>query len=349
MEIIRLRTGSVIYGKLPPGCRLCQKGLKSVIFLTGLCPRNCFYCPLSVDRRNKDVFFINENKVKLSMPFSKLEKILFQEIMLSASLGASLTGGDPLVKPDRTYRIIRALKEKFGKNFHIHLYTSGIIFLKSRNIAEKLVESGLDELRLHSPINLLEKIIEIVKDYDTDKLSIGLEYPSIPNGQKYLQKLVKIAQKHELEFINLNELEFTETNAYALMSRGYIMAPDYRTAQGSMKTAINTINWAKENGYTVTIHYCPVEVKDTYQTGLRHYRKSSLSALEYNTVTDDGTLIEILYEEIDQEYINIALNYPPQKLPIFLEDIVKKGKYIEKTPTKPPIILEEEKITNDKQ
>lgn len=345
METIQLETGSVVYGELPLGCRLCQKGLKSVIFLTGLCPRNCFYCPLSTDRKNKDVLFINESRVQLKTPFSRLEETLFQEIMLSASLGASLTGGDPLVKPNRTFRIIKALKERFGRGFHVHLYTSGIVFLKSRGIVGRLVESGLDELRIHAPTDILEKIVRIIKDYDTDKLSVGLEYPSLPNGQRYLQKLVRIAQKHELGFINLNELEFTETNAYALMSRGYTMSPDYKTARDSMRAAIDTIKWAKERGYTVTIHFCPVQVKDIYQTGLRHYRKSVLSALEHNTVTDDGTLMEIHYKEIAQEYIDIAQNYPPQKLPIFLENIVRNGKYIEKTPTKQPIILEEEEIT----
>jgi pyruvate formate-lyase activating enzyme-like uncharacterized protein len=50
-------------GEISKGCRLCVKGRKLVVFVTGVCSRNCYYCPLSEEKKNKDVIFANERPV----------------------------------------------------------------------------------------------------------------------------------------------------------------------------------------------------------------------------------------------------------------------------------------------
>ncbi|HDN75817.1 MAG TPA: 4Fe-4S cluster-binding domain-containing protein, partial [Acidilobales archaeon] len=103
-------------GELAVGCKLCKEGLKSTLFLTGLCPERCFYCPISFERRGKDVTFINEVLVK------DLSDVII-EVIASRSRGIGITGGEPLVRFNKLVKVIKELKEFFGDEFHIHLYT----------------------------------------------------------------------------------------------------------------------------------------------------------------------------------------------------------------------------------
>src|SRR5512139_3746581 len=92
---------------LPEGCRLCYKGAKMVLFVTGICGKKCFYCPVSEARREKDVVFANERRVE------KDEDIIEEALSMDA-LGTGITGGEPLLRLDRVVHYIRILKNRFG-------------------------------------------------------------------------------------------------------------------------------------------------------------------------------------------------------------------------------------------
>ncbi|MBW2971827.1 4Fe-4S cluster-binding domain-containing protein, partial [Candidatus Woesearchaeota archaeon] len=104
-------------GTLTTGCQHCVRGEKLVLFVTGLCPRHCSYCPISDLKHQHDVTYANE------WPTADIKDII-EEATLTDAKGAGFTGGDPLVKLARTAAFIKALKRRFGKKFHIHLYTS---------------------------------------------------------------------------------------------------------------------------------------------------------------------------------------------------------------------------------
>src|SRR3989338_2113050 len=93
-------------GKLAEGCVLCAQGKKLVLFVTGVCPRKCFYCPLSEKKMNKDVIFANEIETK------DIKEII-QEAKDNLAEGVGITGGDPLSKLDRTLEYIIAFKKEF--------------------------------------------------------------------------------------------------------------------------------------------------------------------------------------------------------------------------------------------
>ena len=45
---------------LSPACKMCARGTKMVVLVTGLCSAQCFYCPLSKRKIGKDRIFANE-------------------------------------------------------------------------------------------------------------------------------------------------------------------------------------------------------------------------------------------------------------------------------------------------
>ncbi len=275
--IERYPSGNVVYGTLPKGCELCLRGRKAILFITGLCTVGCFYCPISLERR-RDVVLINERRAR---NFGDL----VDEIIKSGATGVGITGGDPLLKFSRTLNVIRYLKREFGKCLHIHIYLPTPT-VKSYHLSS-LVDAEVDEIRLH-PINL-----ETPPDvrWVSDDISIGLEVPVFPDREGALRGLMLECPDRGFKFINLNELEFSETNSRELIRRGYRMSSDYVTVMGSAELGLKMVNWATRKRLQLTVHFCPRRSKDVYQTGLRMYRRGIICARAYEVVTDCGTLL----------------------------------------------------------
>ncbi|MGC9514943.1 radical SAM protein, partial [Methanocrinis sp.] len=126
---------------LSPGCRICRQGASLVLFVTGVCERDCFYCPLSEERRGKDVVYANERR-------AGSDSEIIEEAHAIGALGTGITGGEPLLKMEFVLRSIRSLKREFGEDHHIHLYTGA---RPGPSSLRALAEAGLDEIRFHPP------------------------------------------------------------------------------------------------------------------------------------------------------------------------------------------------------
>ncbi|MHA2375973.1 MAG: radical SAM protein [Candidatus Thorarchaeota archaeon] len=139
-----IRGDSLIVGDLPSGCALCGKGSKMVLFVTGLCDSSCYYCPLSSEKSGQDVVFADE------MPVNELDDILYEARAIGAE-GAGMSGGDPLCTLEKTLDYISSMKSTYGKDFHIHLYTSQSD--AREQVIQQLLDVGLDEIRFHPQAN----------------------------------------------------------------------------------------------------------------------------------------------------------------------------------------------------
>ncbi|MCD6467898.1 MAG: radical SAM protein [Thermoplasmata archaeon] len=283
--------GSRYTEPLSPGCRLCAEGAKMVLLVTGRCSAHCFYCPLSKKKLGKDVVYANEWQLDNEDDIDKL----FKEAKYIEAKGAGVTGGDPLIVWGRTKRYISLLKKRFGEDFHIHLYTSGV---KGSEHIPDLASAGLDEIRFHPPPQFwsnmdsspTKKPVQIALAEDVD---VAIEIPAIPNMDAEILSLIRWADEHGLKWVNLNELEFSETNCDELLKRGFDVKNDISAAaKGSEETAYHVVDEAARNDPEVGVHYCSSSFKDGVQLRNRIMRRARNVAKPFEVVSDDGTLLK---------------------------------------------------------
>ncbi|MDI6916926.1 MAG: radical SAM protein [Thermoplasmatales archaeon] len=283
--MISLQKGSKLIGRLPKGCRYCEKGAKLVLLVTGLCSRRCFYCPLSIRKRGKDIVFADEKNVK---NYSEVT----DEAGLIDALGSGITGGDPMFVPEKTLRYIKLLKENFGESHHIHLYTAGNFEKKWIN---KLDDANLDEIRFHPPVYSWDKMKntlceKLIKESLKTKMDVGVEIPAIPGCENKMMSLAKHLDSLGVDFMNLNELEYSETNCDALNRMGFTVKNDISSAvKGSEENAISVM---KNLDVDMSLHYCSSSFKDAVQLRNRIMRRAKNVAKKYDIVTKDGTLLK---------------------------------------------------------
>ncbi|MEM1577423.1 MAG: radical SAM protein [Candidatus Pacearchaeota archaeon] len=307
-----------IYNYLPKGCKLCLKGAKMVLFITGKCNLNCWYCPISEERKGKDLIYANERPVK------NLKDVLKEAKEMNA-LGASITGGEPLLKLNRTIFYIKFLKRKFGKNFHIHLYTYGNL-INDKSLA-LLNKCGLDELRFH---NFLPKKITIALNYN---MNIGIEMPCIPwpNKEKYkaevekLKEIVDFCSENNI-FLNLNEFEFSETNWEKMKKFGFERIGYSYAVKNSRKLAMKIANYAEKK--KVKFNFCSVKTKFMLQLVERLKRRASIIKKPWQKINRYGYLV---YAEIecDKKFAKRFGLYYNKKLKV-AETSIEKAKELRK-------------------
>ena len=276
----RYEYGSSSNCPLPEGCRHCVNGSKMVLLITGRCGTDCFYCPISPEKKGKDVMFANERKI------SDLKEMLEEAVSMDAT-GTGITGGDPLVSMDRTLSAIRMLKERFGPGHHIHLYTSIVDLGRSK----ELCDAGLDEIRFHPPMSQWDTMDlgEISRIISETSLDVGIEVPAIPGNEDRLERLAVSAWEAGVGFININEFEFSESNWNMMEEMGYRVKDDLSSAvAGSEEMAAELMRKYPK----CPMHFCSSAFKDGVQLRKRLIRRASVTARKYDVVTDDGTVIK---------------------------------------------------------
>ncbi|MFH1821363.1 MAG: radical SAM protein [Methanobacteriota archaeon] len=275
-RIVRTSANSLLLGKMPRGCQLCVKGAKVVLFVTGLCQRDCFYCPLSEKRAGKDLAYANER------PIRSVHDILDEARSIDA-LGAGITGGDPTLRFKRVLRYLRLLKRRFGASHHVHMYCCGELSTEQLRTLER---AGLDEIRFHT---WFTRPVKLALDAG---LSAGVEIPVIPGTYKKILSFLSELDKIRCDFVNLNELEFSDTNLAELKARGFRAKSNVSmAAKGSEEEAVRVLRWAAKNT-GLNIHYCPSSLKDAVQLRNRLKRKARNVARPHEVITPDGLLVK---------------------------------------------------------
>jgi len=328
--------------KLPLGCQYCIRGEKLVLFITGLCDENCYYCPISEKRKGKDVIYANERRI------NSIEECI-EECILCGSKGAGVTGGNPLLRLERTCEYIRALKERFGPSFHIHLYTTPTYIDEDK--LKALKEAGLDEIRIH-PTKYFneyygegkEREREEYLKYLVDTLKLCMKYikdvvveiPSIPNYEQEIIYLGEAIERAGVRFLNINQLEYSETNYQSLRKIGFVEKNDYTSEiLGSEETAKKVIEYFRKKGSKLMVHYCPSTLKDSIQMKNRLLKRAENVAKDYEVITEEGLLVRGVVSFRNPRDVKDLLEVlEHNQLPYEL-DLDKKNIYLD------PYVLEE--------
>ncbi len=271
-------------GGLPDGCQQCVRGEKLVLFMGGRCSRSCWYCSLSDSRKKCRQIFANERVIKNAHE-------LIEEAELSNAKGAGITGGDPLVEYEKTLLYAKTLKERFGSDFHIHIYLP--LKLVSKDKIERL-RKYVDEFRFH-PSFLINDDLDLTNE-EIKKLEMvnsivgkdrmGLELPMMPNKQKEIYNYIKNI-KDSISFVNLNEFELSETN-FKIITKDYSLNEDTYTVRNSITEGKKLMKELKKNKINIKIHLCSARTKDCHQYVNRMKLRE---ILPYGKKTKNGTVI----------------------------------------------------------
>lgn len=256
-----------------------------VLFVTGLCRFRCFYCPVSPARNQLDVIYANERRVLE-------DRDVLEEVRAIGAAGTGITGGDPLGVIDRVEHYLRLLKREFGPEHHVHLYTHE----PNAEKLERLARAGLDEFRLHIPHYLWGPLAEsggayraVLEEAPSWGIRRGVEIPVLPEKEAELRRLLRALDGIGVDFVNLNELEFSETNEEKMHARGYRVDPENGWgARGSRAVAERVV---RGMDLKVPVHYCSSRFKDGVQLRQRLLRRASIMAPPFAERTSDGTIV----------------------------------------------------------
>lgn len=280
------------------GCIQCQMGSKLVLFITGHCHWMCDYCPLSENRREIDWMFANERRVEIGDWDAVIE-----EARAMNATGAGITGGDPVMARERVLEACKILKNEFGDDFHIHMYTS--IPFKAE-WAKDFAEAGLDEIRFHFLDLESEKYTETMAACVESGMLTGVEIPCEPDKENELMELLETMRSMPVQFLNLNELEITVGNHNNMELRGFNLSDEITAGaagSGELATRMRDRVMAASIGapdpeegtvrepYPYHLKFCTATYKDSGQLRRRFIRRGEHTISPHEILTEDGTLL----------------------------------------------------------
>jgi pyruvate formate-lyase activating enzyme-like uncharacterized protein len=240
-------------GPLAPGCQRCAAGTWSCLFVGGRCNGACFFCPTPQEE-------VGEPETS-TVPFPRARDYLAYVARMGIH-GVGLSGGEPLLTPDRTVDLCEALKTRFGTDLHVWMYTNGLLL--EEGVLARLRDAGLDEIRLDAcahgydlaPLRLARAAIP----------TVTIEIPAVPENEARLQELLPCWKAEGLDFLNLHQLRCTPHNRKHLVARGYTFLPGPTvTVLESELCALRLARHSFEAGIALPVNYCSAPYKACFQ------------------------------------------------------------------------------------
>ena len=264
--------------KLSPGCLACLEGKWSCLFITGNCNCRCFYCPTAQD--------VGGDPGTNNLDFPKVDDYVDYLACFGFS-GASISGGEPLLVLEKSLKYLRAIRRRLGDSVHLWLYTNATLL--TTDIAKRLRDAGLDEIRVD--------IGATGYALDQVKLAVGIiphitvEIPAIPEeAERLQQKLVEMADCG-VNYLNLHQLRLTNHNYLHLAGRGYTFLHGASvTVLESELTALELLRSSLDQKLALGVNYCSFVYKNRYQGAAGRRRAGAQIVKKYEEITSAGYL-----------------------------------------------------------
>ena len=269
-------------GPLSPGCLACGKGEWSCLFINGRCNCRCFYCPSP----QNEISVPTTNRLPFASPADYIAYVAYFGFQ-----GVSISGGEPLLTPDRTIRFLDALSQSSHRPRHLWMYTNGTLL--TTELVRQLASAGLDEIRFDlSAVN-----------YDLSKvhLAVGriplitVEIPAIPEDRERLQRLLPALKGAGVDHLNLHQLRLTPYNWANLVQRPYTFIHGEKvTVLESELAALSLMQRAVERDIGLAINYCSFVFKHRFQRAAARRMGAAIMAKPHESTTESG-FIRSLY------------------------------------------------------
>ncbi|MHA1304139.1 MAG: hypothetical protein ACTSPI_10605, partial [Candidatus Heimdallarchaeaceae archaeon] len=179
------------------------------------------------------------------------------------------------------------------------------------------------EIRYHFPgLELSRKMKESISFARTLDWNVGIEVPAIPRMKSQLIEIISFAIEKSLDFVNLNEFEFSETNFNQLKNRNFEPLSTTQSAvKGSKKLALNLLKQFKKD--SITLHFCSSRYKDKVQLRNRFLRRAHNFARDFDEVTEEGLIVRGRIKVVNKaatlelsKYLNSRYKIKPNMLEI---------------------------------
>ncbi len=321
--IKRLEKCGVIYGvnntkldmrHLSPGCKICSEGKWSCLFINNICNAKCFYCP----SEQKELSIPATNH--LTFKSAEVYALYLKKFGFS---GASISGGEPFITFDLTLEYIKTIREVMGVDFHIWMYTNGI--LADRTKIQSLANAGLNEIRFDLT----------AVDYNIEKAALAcgivetvtVEIPAIPDEIDNLKKMVSELSIAGINHLNLHQLRCTPYSVPKLIERGisFIHAP-FVLAAYSEVTALELMAYTLENRINLPVNFCSFLYKHSCQNAASRKRGVNHIVLHEESVTESGYIRSITSKGLSLTEEEFKTNsYDSVNIDYFDSRITEKG------------------------
>lgn len=297
-------------GALSPGCRTCGEGTWSCLMIGSRCTADCFFCPQ--DRRATTDKPPTAGGIEFSDPDDYVDYL-----DVFGLKGVGISGGEPLLLFDKALSFLKAIRNRFGPEIYVWLYTNGDLATEEK--LDRLKSGGLDEIRfdiVHRGYDL--DVVEAACDrLDT----VAVEVPAIPEDGETVQRCLPEMQRIGVAHLNLHQLHATAHNYKRLSKRGYTFLhypSEYPVPVfESEMTALELLRHAIDSRLALPINYCSHAFKYRFQNAGARRRAAVLGCEGFEGITEAGYIRRLTLKgpaaDIQEAVKRLAQGRAPQE------------------------------------